>query len=55
MLNADMTNYSCDALGLRMARLALIDLEGLVVDSNVRDIRDRSVTPEWSHCLYNGM
>ncbi|KID65979.1 argininosuccinate synthase, partial [Metarhizium hybridum] len=40
---------------LTIARLAHIDLEGLVMDSKVRSPRDRFVTYEWSQCLYNGM
>ncbi|KAI1076961.1 argininosuccinate synthase [Whalleya microplaca] len=46
-------NY--DTPGLTIARLAHIDLEGLVLDSKVRTLRDRNVTTEWSQCLYNGM
>jgi argininosuccinate synthase len=37
------------------SRLAHLDLEGLVMDSKVRKLRDQFVTLEWSHCLYNGM
>lgn len=44
-----------DTPGLTIARLAHIDLEGLVLDSKVRTLRDRNVTTEWSQCLYNGM
>ncbi|KID85171.1 arginosuccinate synthetase [Metarhizium guizhouense ARSEF 977] len=44
-----------DTPGLTIARLAHIDLEGLVMDSKVRSLRDRFVTYEWSQCLYNGM
>ncbi|KAL2185488.1 mitochondrial phenylalanyl-tRNA synthetase-like protein [Thermothelomyces heterothallicus CBS 203.75] len=44
-----------DTPGLTIARLAHIDLEGLVLDSKVRKLRDQFVTLEWSHCLYNGM
>ncbi|RYP59476.1 hypothetical protein DL769_008507 [Monosporascus sp. CRB-8-3] len=44
-----------DSPGLTIARLAHIDLEGLVLDSRVRTLRDRNVTTEWSQCLYNGM
>lgn len=44
-----------DTPGLTIARLAHIDLEGLVLDSRVRSLRDRNVTNEWSQCLYNGM
>ncbi|KAK9443475.1 Argininosuccinate synthase [Metarhizium brunneum] len=42
-----------DTPGLTIARLAHIDLEGLVMDSKVRSLRDRFVTYEWSQCLYN--
>jgi argininosuccinate synthase len=44
-----------DTPGLTIARLAHLDLEGLVMDSKVRKLRDQFVTIEWSHCLYNGM
>ncbi|KAI1432011.1 argininosuccinate synthase [Xylaria sp. CBS 124048] len=44
-----------DTPGLTIARLAHLDLEGLVLDSKVRTMRDRFVTSEWSQCLYNGM
>ncbi|KJK85584.1 hypothetical protein H633G_10577 [Metarhizium anisopliae BRIP 53284] len=44
-----------DTPGLTIARLAHIDLEGLVMDSKVRSLRDRFVTYEWSQWLYNGM
>ncbi|EMR61808.1 putative argininosuccinate synthase protein [Eutypa lata UCREL1] len=43
-----------DTPGLMIAHLAHIDLEGLVLDSKVRILRDRNVTTEWSQCLYNG-
>ncbi|RMZ86044.1 hypothetical protein DV737_g273, partial [Chaetothyriales sp. CBS 132003] len=36
-------------------RLAHLDLEGLVMDSQVRDLRDQFVTRAWSRQLYNGM
>jgi argininosuccinate synthase len=38
-----------------IARLAHIDLEGLVLDSKVRELRDQFVTQAWSRQLYNGM
>lgn len=38
-----------------IARLAHIDLEGLVLDSKVRELRDQFVTQSWSRQLYNGM
>ncbi|XEV06371.1 hypothetical protein FSHL1_011658 [Fusarium sambucinum] len=44
-----------DTPGLTIARLAHVDLEGLVLDSKVRKLRDQFVTVEWSQCLYNGM
>ncbi|KAI1402519.1 argininosuccinate synthase [Hypoxylon fuscum] len=44
-----------DTPGLTIARLAHIDLEGLVMDSKVREIRDQFVTISWSRQLYNGM
>ncbi|KAF4957675.1 hypothetical protein FGADI_2914 [Fusarium gaditjirri] len=44
-----------DTPGLTIARLAHVDLEGLVLDSKVRKLRDQFVTIEWSQCLYNGM
>ncbi|PTD12418.1 Argininosuccinate synthase [Fusarium culmorum] len=40
--------------GLTILRQAHIDLEGLVLDSKVRAIRDR-LTQDWSACIYNGM
>lgn len=55
MIIARVNNsYSYDTPGLTIARLAHIDLEGLVLDSKVRTLRDRNVTTEWSQCLYNG-
>lgn len=50
------TDMACsyDTPVLTIARLAHIDLEGLVMDSKVRSPRDRFVTYEWSQCLYNG-
>ncbi|KAF5703717.1 Argininosuccinate synthase [Fusarium globosum] len=44
-----------DTPGLTIARLAHVDLEGLVLDSKVRKLRDQFVTIEWSQCVYNGM
>ncbi|KAF5247865.1 hypothetical protein FANTH_6146 [Fusarium anthophilum] len=44
-----------DTPGLTIARLADVDLEGLVLDSKVRKLRDKFVTIEWSQCLYYGM
>ncbi|KAI1401600.1 argininosuccinate synthase [Hypoxylon fuscum] len=44
-----------DTPGLSIARLAHIDLEGLVMESKVREIRDQFATIRWSRQLYNGM
>ncbi|KAM7185978.1 Argininosuccinate synthase [Naviculisporaceae sp. PSN 640] len=44
-----------DTPGLTIARLAHLDLEGLVMDSKVRELRDQFVTLTWSRQLYNGM
>ncbi|KAK3488821.1 argininosuccinate synthase [Neurospora hispaniola] len=44
-----------DTPGLTIARLAHLDLEGLVMDSRVRELRDQFVTISWSRQLYNGM
>ncbi|KAK0715611.1 argininosuccinate synthase [Lasiosphaeris hirsuta] len=44
-----------DTPGLTIARLAHIDIEGLVLDSKVRELRDQFVTQAWSRQLYNGM
>ncbi len=41
--------------GLTILRTAHIDLEGLVLDREVRAIRDQFVTPTYSKILYNGM
>ena len=38
-----------------VARLAHLDLEGLVMDSRVRELRDQFVTLTWSRQLYQGM
>lgn len=50
------TDMACsyDTPGLTIARLAHIDLEGVLMDSKVCSLRDRFVTYEWSQCLYNG-
>jgi argininosuccinate synthase len=37
------------------SRLAHLDLEGLVMDTQVRDLRDQFITRAWSRQLYNGM
>lgn len=44
-----------DTPGLTILRLAHVDLEGLVLDSRVRELRDQFVTISWSRQLYNGM
>jgi argininosuccinate synthase len=36
------------------SRLAHVDLEGLVMDIAVRDLRDQFITRAWSRCLYDG-
>lgn len=41
--------------GLTILRSAHIDLEGLVLDREVRAIRDTFVTPTFSRILYNGV
>ncbi|OTB01131.1 hypothetical protein M426DRAFT_323779 [Hypoxylon sp. CI-4A] len=44
-----------DTPGLTLARLAHLDLEGLVMDSKVRELRDQFVSLTWSRQLYQGM
>ncbi|KAI0135856.1 argininosuccinate synthase [Daldinia grandis] len=44
-----------DTPGLTIARLAHLDLEGLVLDGRVRELRDQFVTHSWSRLLYNGL
>jgi argininosuccinate synthase len=44
-----------DSPAMTILRLAHLDLEGLVLDGQVRNLRDRFVTFEWSNLLYNGM
>ncbi|KAI9890108.1 MAG: argininosuccinate synthetase [Vezdaea aestivalis] len=41
--------------GLTLLRTAHIDLEGLVMDREVRALRDTFVTPAFSKVLYNGL
>lgn len=41
--------------GLTLLRSAHIDLEGLVLDREVRALRDSFVTPAFSRILYNGL
>ncbi|KAF2676796.1 argininosuccinate synthase [Lentithecium fluviatile CBS 122367] len=38
-----------------LRRHAHLDLEGFVMDAQVRSIRDQFVTHHWSYQLYNGM
>jgi argininosuccinate synthase len=42
-------------LTLSHSRLAHLDLEGLVMDAQVRDLRDQFVSRAWSRQLYNGL
>lgn len=44
-----------DSPAMTILRLAHLDLEGLVMDAQVRSIRDQFVTHFWSYQLYNGM
>lgn len=44
-----------DTPGLTILRLAHIDLEGLVMDTKVRELRDQFATTSWTRMLYNGM
>ncbi|KAL2754439.1 hypothetical protein ACRALDRAFT_1042092 [Sodiomyces alcalophilus JCM 7366] len=44
-----------DSPGLTILRLAHVDLEGLVMDNKVRELRDQFCTTSWSRQLYNGM
>jgi argininosuccinate synthase len=39
---------------MTVLRLAHLDIEGLVLDSQVRSLRDQFVTHKWSELLYNG-
>ncbi|KAI9728567.1 MAG: Adenylosuccinate synthetase [Cirrosporium novae-zelandiae] len=43
------------APAMTILRLAHLDLEGLVLDAQVRSLRDQFVTHNWSIYLYNGM
>lgn len=40
---------------MHLLRTAHMDLEGLVMDREVRSLRDQFVTHTWSNMLYNGM
>lgn len=44
---------NADTPGLTILRQAHLDLEGLVMDSKVRSIRDR-LSQDWSAAIYNG-
>ncbi|EXJ67475.1 argininosuccinate synthase [Cladophialophora psammophila CBS 110553] len=44
-----------DSPAMTILRLAHLDLEGLVLDGQVRALRDQFVTHNWSNYLYNGM
>ncbi|KAF2400756.1 argininosuccinate synthase [Trichodelitschia bisporula] len=44
-----------DSPAMTILRLAHLDLEGLVLDTQVRSLRDQFVTHNWSIYLYNGM
>ncbi|KAL1960168.1 hypothetical protein VTO42DRAFT_8711 [Malbranchea cinnamomea] len=44
-----------DSPAMTILRLAHIDLEGLVLDREVRQLRDQFVTFTWSRLLYNGL
>lgn len=43
-----------DSPAMTILRLAHLDLEGLVLDSQVRALRDQFVSHNWSILLYNG-
>lgn len=44
-----------DSPAMTILRLAHLDLEGLVMDAQVRSLRDQFVSHNWSYQLYNGM
>ncbi|KAK8079150.1 hypothetical protein PG994_002957 [Apiospora phragmitis] len=44
-----------DTPGLTIARLGHIDIEALVMDGKVRELRDQFCTLPWARLLYNGM
>lgn len=44
-----------DSPAMTVLRLAHLDLEGLVMDAQVRNLRDQFVSHNWSYQLYNGM
>ena len=51
-----LKNRGCyDSPAMTILRLAHLDLEGLVLDAQVRSLRDQFVTHNWSIYLYNSM
>lgn len=44
-----------DSPAMTILRLAHLDIEGLVLDREVRQLRDQWVTTTWSRLLYNGL
>ncbi|KAI1937287.1 argininosuccinate synthetase [Ophidiomyces ophidiicola] len=52
--NKTLTSFS-DSPAMTILRLAHLDLEGLVLDREVRLLRDQFVTITWSKILYNGL
>ncbi|KAF9406278.1 argininosuccinate synthetase [Podila epigama] len=44
-----------NGIGRTILRVAHMDLEGLTLDRQVRNLRDQFVTPQYSNILYNGM
>ncbi|KAM5494661.1 argininosuccinate synthetase [Microsporum canis] len=51
----DTNITSSDSPAMTILRLAHLDLEGLVLDREVRLLRDQFVTITWSRILYNGL
>lgn len=52
--DTDFSDRSYDSPAMTVLRLAHLDLEGLVLDSKVKNICSY-ISNEWSQCLYNGM
>ncbi|EDN09516.1 hypothetical protein HCAG_06683 [Histoplasma mississippiense (nom. inval.)] len=50
-----LTKPHSDSPAMTILRLAHLDLEGLVLDREVRLLRDQFVTVTWSKLLYNGL
>ena len=50
-----LKSYGCETSGLTCLRSAHIDLEGLVLDREVRPLRDQFVTFNYAKILYNGL